>query len=223
MAQQQTCRHWPGASSEPVATAGNWHESGAVAPLFIFAPGIGWFRNNEMKAARKEINRILEEVPEFIFDFPDMDTIRRRLDAAEDSRRRREAKSAKELVKGLASIDPEALKSINLEDRKRIARLSGTVSSSSTGQEWRIPQSGRNNACQQTVRHSKRQHRYYAHDPSADTEYWDLIGRWPSTYCTVSCFLFRRFRDHITASACRCLNSSLYHSTANSDHSLHST
>jgi superfamily I DNA and RNA helicase len=75
---------------------------------------------SQMKSARKEINKILENVPNFAFKFPDMDTIRRRLDTAEDSRRRREAKTAAELAKSLENIDPEALKTLDLKVRRKI-------------------------------------------------------------------------------------------------------
>jgi superfamily I DNA and RNA helicase len=78
---------------------------------------------SQMKSARREINRILEDVPNFAFQFPDMDTIRRRLDTAEDSRRRREAKAVAELARGLANVDPEALKTLDPKIRKKIARL----------------------------------------------------------------------------------------------------
>lgn len=78
---------------------------------------------SSMKSARREINRILEDVPNFVFRFPDMDTIRRRLDTAEDSRRRREAKVVADLARGLANVDPEALKTLDPRIRKRIARL----------------------------------------------------------------------------------------------------
>jgi|ERR1044071_2657670 superfamily I DNA and RNA helicase len=65
-----------------------------------------------MVAAKGEIGRILKDIPQFNFIFPDMEHLRR-LDASETSRRRREVRTAKESISKLLGLELDALHALS--------------------------------------------------------------------------------------------------------------
>ena len=76
-----------------------------------------------MLSVRKEIDKLIQDIPYLKFQFPDMKNIRiRRLDASETSRRRREVSRARESLEALLGVDSEALTDLEpklLEKLKR--------------------------------------------------------------------------------------------------------
>lgn len=97
----------------------------------------GWVRisgsGKEMNTIKKEINSILNDIPWFKFEFPNMEKIRR-LDASETSRRRKEVKKASDTINSLKDIDPEALKEvINKQKPFELKLLKDLLSKTSGG------------------------------------------------------------------------------------------
>lgn len=74
-----------------------------------------------MEKAKDEIDRILEDQPRFIFNFPNMDEIRN-LDA-ETARRRRNIWKGKENITGVINLDEKALEAIASQDPSLIPAL----------------------------------------------------------------------------------------------------
>jgi superfamily I DNA and RNA helicase len=90
----------------------------------------GWIRvsgiGRQMERALLEIQAIREDFPYFKFTFPDMDTIKRRLDASETSRRTRQVRTARLSAQKLVDMDEGAIASVDPELRRRLrARLDG--------------------------------------------------------------------------------------------------
>jgi superfamily I DNA and RNA helicase len=87
----------------------------------------GWLRmsgiGKQMLSVRKEIDKLMQDIPYLKFQFPDMENIRiRRLDASETSRRRRQVSRARQGLETLLGIDSEALTDLDpklLEKLKR--------------------------------------------------------------------------------------------------------
>lgn len=75
----------------------------------------GWVRitgvGRYMAVAQEEIGKILQDIPRFKFRFPDIEQLRR-LDASETSRRRREVRTAKELMQKIIGLDDDALEAL---------------------------------------------------------------------------------------------------------------
>jgi superfamily I DNA and RNA helicase len=87
---------------------------------FVRISGIG----KEMTSAKEELEAILASFPRFLFDFPDMEAIRR-LDA-DTAKRRRAFEAAKLSAKELMGLDPEVLAALakqNPEILQRLARI----------------------------------------------------------------------------------------------------
>jgi superfamily I DNA and RNA helicase len=76
---------------------------------------------NQMRAVQKEIQSILNNLPRFRFEFPDITKIPR-LDA-ETARRHREVRKAKNSVADLVNIEPEALASLAKTDPELLSEL----------------------------------------------------------------------------------------------------
>lgn len=91
----------------------------------------GWVRisgsGRRMDRGFSELGRILEDIPDFKFTFPNLEHIRR-LDA-ESSRRKREVSVAQESLKKLVTTDPMAvasawdLETLSPEEKRRLKRL----------------------------------------------------------------------------------------------------
>jgi superfamily I DNA and RNA helicase len=83
----------------------------------------GWVRitgvGRPMRAAEQEIQKILNDIPNFKFKFPDIEHLRR-LDASETSRRRREVRTAQESIRKLIGIDGEAIQALPAELLKKL-------------------------------------------------------------------------------------------------------
>ncbi|MGA2581916.1 MAG: ATP-binding domain-containing protein [Tepidisphaeraceae bacterium] len=89
----------------------------------------GWVRisgvGQKMQTAVQEIERIMGDIPDFKFKFPDKEKLKRNLDAAETNRRKREVRTAKKAARDLALLDIGALSELdpeviaNLEEKMR--------------------------------------------------------------------------------------------------------
>jgi superfamily I DNA and RNA helicase len=84
----------------------------------------GWCRitgyGNSMDRAIAEINSILDNLPKFIFTYPDPKKIARKLSQEEYARRVAETKKAKMSIDQLLSVDTEALKTIPKEQLEKL-------------------------------------------------------------------------------------------------------
>jgi len=84
----------------------------------------GWCRitgyGNSMDRAIVEIDSILENLPRFIFTYPDPERIARKLSQEEYARRVAETKKAKTSIEQLLLVDTEALKTIPKEQLEKL-------------------------------------------------------------------------------------------------------
>lgn len=84
----------------------------------------GWVRitgaGPKMGTVVQEIKRIMQDLPDFKFIFPDKEKLKRNLDVAETSRRKREVRTAKKAASDLAALDIGALSEL---DPKILAQL----------------------------------------------------------------------------------------------------
>lgn len=74
-----------------------------------------------MKEIQTEINRILEDSPRLVFDFPDMRKVKG-LDSSETTRRRQEIKAASTQVKGLLGLEQGAFQDLDEEELRELQR-----------------------------------------------------------------------------------------------------
>lgn len=91
----------------------------------------GWLRiygsGKVMLNAQKEVEQILADSPNLKFVFPNMDTIERKLDAAETTRRRRLVKRVKRNVADILSIEEAALRDLDPEALRLLREKLGRV------------------------------------------------------------------------------------------------
>jgi superfamily I DNA and RNA helicase len=86
----------------------------------------GWVRitgsGKQMQEVKKEIDKVLNDIPYFKFDFPDMEEIPR-LDAYETNRRKNEVKKAKDSINKLIGTDKKALSALDPEVIKKLKEM----------------------------------------------------------------------------------------------------